>query len=167
MIKKQSVWALTLFSLILVLSVYYITLPTEIETVKKEKTKTTIKEDVDDNVITTLKIENEEDKKKKIKELQDIINKEESTKEEKNNAYEELKLLNLIKNQEEEITLKIKNKYKLDNFVKITDDQVRIVLIKNEHSPKFADELMKFVQNCFDKKMYISIKFEKDKEKEQ
>ena len=42
MIKKQSVWALTLFSLILVLSVYYITLPTEIETIKKKTSLNTL-----------------------------------------------------------------------------------------------------------------------------
>ena len=57
-----------------------------------------------------------------LKELQEIIIKEDSTKEEKNNAYEELKLLNIIKGKEEEISLKIKNKFKLDNFVKINDD---------------------------------------------
>ena len=103
MIKKQSIWALSLFSLILVLSVYYITLPNEIETVKKEKTKSTVKEVSDNSVITTLKVENEEEKSKKTKELQEILNKEDATKEEKNNAYEELKLLNVIKGQEEEI----------------------------------------------------------------
>ncbi|MBO6195283.1 MAG: SpoIIIAH-like family protein [Bacilli bacterium] len=164
MIKKQSVWALTLFSLILVLSVYYITLPNEMETIKKEKAKTTIKETNDNSVITTLKVENEEEKNKKTKELQEILNKEDATKEEKNNAYEELKVLNVIKGQEEEISLKIKDKYKLDNFVKITDDQVKVVLIKKDHTSKLANEIMEFVQSNFDKKMYISIKFETEKE---
>ena len=164
MIKKQSVWALSLFSLILVLSVYYITLPNEIETVKNDKTKTTIEEKKDNSIIATLKVENDEEKNKKSKELQEILNKEDATKEEKNNAYEELKILNVIKGQEEEITLKIKNKYKLDNFVKITDDQVRVVLIKKEHSAKLANEIMEFVQSNFDKKMYISVKFESEKE---
>ena len=164
MIKKQSVWALTLFSLILVLSVYYITLPTEIETIKKEKAKTTIKETENSSVITTLKVENEEEKNKKTKELQEIINKEDATKEEKNNAYEELKVLNVIKGQEEEISIKLKNKFKLDNFVKITDDQVRVVLVKKDHTPKLANEIMEYVQSNFDKKMYISVKFETEKE---
>ncbi len=164
MIKKQSIWALSLFSLILVLSVYYITLPNEIETVKKEKTKSTVKEVSDNSVITTLKVENEEEKSKKTKELQEILNKEDATKEEKNNAYEELKLLNVIKGQEEEISLKIKNKFKLDNFVKITDDQVRVVLVKKDHTSKLANEIMEFVQSNFDNKMYISVKFENGKE---
>lgn len=163
MIKKQSVWALTLFSLILVLSVYYITLPNELETTKS-KAKTTIKEVSDNSIITTLKVENEEEKNKKTKELQEILTKEDSTKEEKNNAYEELKLLNIIKGQEEEISLKIKDKFKLDNFVQINDDQVKVVLVKKDHNSKLASEIMDFVQSNFDDKMYISVKFESEKE---
>ena len=163
MIKKQSIWALSLFSLILVLSVYYITLPDEMD-VSKSKVKTTINEVDDNSIITTLKVENEEEKNKKKKEIQEILTKEDSTKEEKNNAYEELKILNVIKGQEEEISIKIKNKYKLDNFVKINDDQVRVVLIKKDHTVKLANEIMEYVQSNFDKKMYISIKFEDGKE---
>ena len=163
MIKKQSVWALTLFSLILVLSVYYITLPNELE-VSKNEVKETIEEVEDNSVITTLKIENEEEKNKKTKELQEILTKEDASKEEKNNAYEELKVLNVIKGKEEEISLKIKNKFKTDNFVKITDDQVRVILVKKEHNTKLASEIMEFVQSNFNDKMYISIKFEKENE---
>ena len=164
MIKKQSVWALTLFSLILVLSVYYITLPNEMEVTSKSEAKTTIEETEDDSIITTLKVENEQEKNKKTKELQEILTKEDATKEEKNNAYEELKLLNIIKGQEEEISLKIKNKFKLDNFVQINDDQVRVVVVKKDHTPKLASEIMDYVQSNFDDKMYISIKFENEKE---
>lgn len=162
MIKKQSIWVLTLFSLILVLSVYYITLPTDIEK-SKSKAKTTIKEVDSNSVITALKVENDEEKNKKIKDLQEILNKEDATKEEKNNAYEELKILNIIKGKEEEISLKLKEKYKIDNFIKIDGDQVRVVLIKKDHNSKLAKEIMDFVQSSFEEKMYISIKFENEK----
>ena len=108
MIKKQNIWVLTLFSLILVLSVYYITLPTEIEVEKKDKVKTTIEEDTDNSVITTLKVEDEEKNNKRKKELQEILNKEDATKEEKNNAYEELKTLNILKVNKTNYLLKLK-----------------------------------------------------------
>ena len=91
MIKKQSVWALTLFSLILILSVYYITLPTELDVQKEDKVKTTINESDDNSIIAALKVENEEEKNKKTKELQETLTKEDATKEEKNNAYENIK----------------------------------------------------------------------------
>ena len=166
MIKKQSLWTLTLFSLILVLSVYYITLPEELEVSKvNEVSKTTIKEEESNEIITTLKLENETEVNKKTKELEEIINKEESTKEEKNNAYEELKLLNILRGKEDEIMVKIKDKYKIDNFVKLLDDQVRITLVKKDHTPSLASEIMEFVQDQFEEKKYISIKFVDDKNK--
>lgn len=159
--KKQNIWALTLFSLILVLSVYYITLPNEYEIIEKEA-KTTVKEVEENKVIETLKIENKENKSKKEKELQEILTKEDASKEEKNNAYEELKALNVIKNKEEEIELKIKDKYNLDNYVEISDEGIKVVLIKNEHNEKLASEIMDFVQESFDEKKYITVKFEKE-----
>ena len=159
--KKQNIWALTLFSLILVLSVYYITLPNEYDVIKEEA-KTTVKEVDKNQVIETLKIESNENKTKKEKELHEILTKEDASKEEKNNAYEELKALNVLKSKEEELELKIKDKFNLDSFVEINDDQIKIVLIKNEHNEKLVSEIMDFVQESFEEKKYITIKFEKE-----
>ena len=97
MINKQSIWLLTLFSLILVLSVYYITMPSEFlqSTIKdndKQNTKVTKSEEND--IIATLKVENDEERTKKITELQTILTSGKATSEEKNSAYEELKVLN-------------------------------------------------------------------------
>ena len=164
MINKQSIWLLTLFSLILVLSVYYITMPSEfLASASKNinnnnKGVTKIKES---EIISTLKVENEEERNEKISKLQTILTKEDATNEEKNNAYEELKTINILKGKEDEISIKIKEQYNLENFVKIKDDQVRIVIIKNEHDTKLANDIMNLVQSKFDSKMYISIKFQK------
>lgn len=164
MINKQSIWLLTLFSLILVLSVYYITMPSEFlqSTIKdndKQNTKVTKTEEND--IIATLKVENDEERTKKITELQTILTSGKATSEEKNSAYEELKVLNIMKGKEDEISAKIKEEYKLDNFIKIKDDQVRVVIIKDEHDAKLANEIMNLVQKNFDSKMYISVKFQK------
>lgn len=159
--KKQNIWALTLFSLILVLSVYYITLPNEYDVISEEA-KTTVKEVDKNQVIETLKIESNENKTKKEKELHEILTKEDASKEEKNNAYEELKALNVLKSKEEELELKIKDKFNLDNYVEIKEDQIKIVLIKNEHNEKLVSEIMDFVQESFEEKKYITIKFEKE-----
>ena len=164
MINKQSILLLTLFSLILVLSVYYITMPSEFEVAASNTIKDENKEVVEvkeNEVISTLKVEKEEERDQKIKELQTILTNEEATSEEKNNAYEELKSINTLKGKEEELSNKIKNQYKLDNFVQIKDDQVRIVLIKEKHDSKLATEIMNLVQESFDTKMYISVKFQK------
>lgn len=163
MINKQGIWLLTLFSLILVLSVYYITMPSEFlasasKNINNSKEVTKIKES---EIISTLKVENEEERNEKISELQTILTKEDATNEEKNNAYEELKTINILKGKEDEISAKIKEQYNLENFVKIKDDQVRVVIIKNEHDTKLANDIMNLVQSKFDSKMYISIKFQK------
>lgn len=164
MINKQSILLLTLFSLILVLSVYYITMPSDFDVKAsntiKQKTKQVLKQQ-ENEVISTLKVENDEERNKKIKELQTILTKEDSTKEEKNNAYEELKSINLLKGKEEEISNKIKKQLKLDNFVQIKEDQIRVIVIKENHDKKLANEIMNLVQESFDDKMYISVKFQK------
>lgn len=164
MINKQSIWLLTLFSLILVLSVYYITMPSEFlanttnEVSKKDEETVKVKQS---EVISTLKVENEEEREEKITELQTILTSETSTSEEKNNAYEELKTLNILKGKEEEISAKITEQYNVENFVKINNDQVRVVIIKDKHDTKLANEIMNLVQESFDTKMYISVKFQK------
>ena len=89
------------------------------------------------------------------------MTKKDATSEEKNNAYEELKTINILKGKEEEISTKIKDELKLENFVKIKDDQVRVVVIKENQDAKLATDIMNLVQSNFDSKMYISIKFQK------
>lgn len=164
MINKQSIWLLTLFSLILVLSVYYITMPSEfLEAASKETTKNEEKVIVteENEIISALKVENDEERSKKITELQTILTSDVATSEEKNNAYEELKVLNIMKGKEDEISTKIKDEYEVENFVKIKDDQVRVVIIKDSHDSKLANDIMNLVQKNFDSKMYISVKFQK------
>ena len=69
MINKQSIWLLTLFSLILVLSVYYITMPSDfLEAANSETKKNTEKVTVTEQneTISALKVENNEERNKKI-----------------------------------------------------------------------------------------------------
>ena len=84
MIKKQNLWFLTLFSLILVLSVYYITMPNDLlvaknaankkETVKKDTT--TVKES--DN-LTALRVSKEEEREEEKSDLKKTMTKEDAT----------------------------------------------------------------------------------------
>ena len=162
MINKQSIWALALFSLILVLSVYYITIPNEI-TVSNQKEEKIVKVEnsSDNSTIEALKLEKEEKNEKRSSELKNILTNNEKTSEEKNNAYEELKLLNVIKGKEEEIEIAIKDKYKLDNYIEINNDKIKVVVIKDEKDSKLATEIMDTVQSYFEEKKYITIRFDK------
>ncbi len=162
MIKKQNLWFLTLFSLILVLSVYYITMPNDLlvaknaankkETVKKDTT--TVKES--DN-LTALRVSKEEEKS----DLKKTMTKEDATTEEKNNAYEQLKYLNEVEGQEEKLEKKVKEKYNLSCFIKIDNSEIKVVAVSKKHDTTLANNIMRLVQEEFKQKKNITVKFEK------
>ena len=169
MINKQSIWFLTLFSLILVLSVYYITMPNELLMTNNSKQTTASKEETEETsaviqeseILTALRVESEEKRTAEIDELNKILNNNESSTEDKNNAFEKIKGLNSIKGKEQLIEKKIKENFKLDSFVKIDENnQIRIVVAQKEHDVDLANNIMRSVQEEFDTKMYISVQFQ-------
>ena len=171
MINKQSIWFLTLFSLILVLSVYYITMPNELlmtnnsNQTEESKTETTNKtEDViieESEIITALRVEAEEERTEEINALNETLNNSEASVEDKNNAFEKIKDLNSIKGKEQLLEKKIKDNFKLDSFIKIdNNNQIRVVVSGSEHSAELANNIMRSIQEDFDTKMYISVKFQ-------
>lgn len=163
MINKKNLWFLTLFSLVLVLSIYYVTMPSEIFDSKlenKEIDKSTLSIE-ESSVISALKVEDETTVKEKINTLKEkLTNKEVSTKE-KNEAFEELKLINKNSSKEETLESKIKESCSCENFVKIDGDNIRVVLDSSDSSATTANNIMRLVQKEFDEKMYISVKFNK------
>lgn len=170
MINKKSLWFLTLFSLILVLSVYYVTMPSEllISNGASEVTTKTSNEDTDEvveitesEVITSLRVEAEEEVSKQLDELKDILTDSKSTVDEKNNAFEKMKLLNITKGEEENLEAKILEEFSLKAFVKIEGDQIRVVVSSDKLDAKTANNIMRSIQSNYDKKMYISVKYQK------
>jgi len=179
LINKQSLWFLTLFSLILVLSVYYITMPNELlltnnnnntkktssEIEKKNKeeekedssTKVTIKES---ETLVTMRVTLEEERDKKLAELRTTLTNEKSTASEKNDAYEQMKMMDEVKALESTIEQQIKSTFSLDNFVKIDDKNVKVVVIKKDHDSNLANQIMKKVQENFENKVIVTVKFE-------
>lgn len=118
MINKQNLWFLTLFSLIMVLSIYYLTMSQDTLSTLKVGT---VNDKVTDVVITendtlvALKVAEEEAMVAKLEELQGILLNETATLEEKNKAYEELQDLNKNASSKEAIQKLIKENYKLDS----------------------------------------------------
>ena len=170
MINKKSLWFLTLFSLILVLSVYYVTMPSELlisNGTSEVTTKTTdentneVVEITESEVITSLRVEADEEVSKQLDELKDILTNSESTVDEKNNAFEKMKLLNITKGEEENLEAKILEEFSLKAFVKIEGDQIRVVVSADKLDAKTANNIMRSIQSNYDKKMYISVKYQK------
>lgn len=166
MINKQGLWFLTLFSLILVLSIYYITMPNEIfeseittETEKEAEKETSEVNSQNTSYIETLKIELDSERSEELNSLQEIINSSSKTSEEKNAAYEQMKEINNIKGREENIANKIKEEYSLEAYVKQEDDKVEVVVGSKEHDVSLANKIMRTVQSEYDTQMSISVKF--------
>ena len=81
--------------------------------------------------------------------------------EEKNNVYEKLKYLNEVQSKEEESELKIKKELKLDCFVKMEQVNINCVCISNEHNESLANQVMRLLQESYDSKRNITVKFQK------
>lgn len=168
MINKQGLWFLTLFSLILVLSVYYITMPNELfktnGNVELEQEEDTSSVAVDKTVsetdyFETLKVELEASRDQKLDELEAVMNSSETNTDEKNQAYEEMKTINEHKAIENNIITILKQEMSLDTFVKIEQEKVLVVVKKAEHDVSLANKIMRRVQQEFSEPMSISVKF--------
>ncbi len=166
MINKRSLWFLTLFSLILVLSVYYITMPSELLMAtnngeKKTETVSTKEESSESAELVALRVESEEKLLDKITELKKVLTSSKSTSEQKNAAFEEMQKLNKNKGIEETIEGKIKNELNLKAFVNIDGINISVVVDSTKHDTKTANQIMRLVQKEFDTAMSISVKFQK------
>ena len=163
MINKKSIWFLTLFSLILVLSVYYITMPSELlistngNYTKEEEPTTNVTEST---VLVALRVEAEEELLKEMENLQIILNGD-GTIEEKNKAFDKMKELNMNKGEEEKLENKIKEVYNLENFVKIRNGQIEVVVKKEENDSTLANNIMRTIQELYEEEKYITVKFVK------
>lgn len=162
MINKDKLWFVTLISIILVLGVFYITMPNDLLKSNNLKTNKVSKE-VSANeadMLVALRVERDEEMVKSMEELESILTSADASNEEKNSAFEELKTLNLTKGKEDELESKIMDEFKIKAFVKINDDTIKVVVNAGEHNVKLANKIMRCVQSVFDEKKFITVKFE-------
>jgi len=169
MINKKSIWFLTLFSLILVLSVYYITMPNDLlltnitsseEDEEEANSDEVVAEVSESTILVALRVSAEEEYLEEMESLKNILNDKATSIEEKNNAFEQIKNLNNTKGEQEELETKIEAEYSLKSFVKIDGDQVRVVIDSAKHDTTLANDIMRLVQSNYKNKMYISVKFQ-------
>ena len=164
MINKQNLWFLTLFSLILVLSIYYITMPNDLlskannNVISKNNTKKTVEES---SSLTAMRVNLDEERETQKAELQKQLTDEDMNSQEKNNAYEKLKYLNEVKGKEETYEKGIKKQYKLDCFVKMDNSNVSVVCVADKHDNTMANNIMRLIQKDSNDKLNITVKFQK------
>ena len=166
MINKQKLWFLTLFSLILVLSIYYITMPKEVFESKKENE---VNKENDNKVnieisnsssLDVLRVSDDEARLKEIEDLRIVLTNVDSSIDEKNKAYEKLTLIEQNKGKEESLEDKIKSEFNLNSYVKINNNQIKITVVESKHNYELANNIIRSIQEEYNEKMYITVKFQ-------
>lgn len=168
--KRENVWFGTLFILLVALSILYVVIPTD-QTF--QVTKDTPEDDskveevsgdvvtvMESDAITAMQVARDEELDTMIATANETINNAESSIEEKNNAYEEMKNITDIKTLEDELEKLIQDTYQVANFIKISSDQIEVVVATTSYDATLANNIMRTIQERFDKHMYITVKFE-------
>lgn len=169
MINKQNLWFLTLFSLILVLSVYYVTMPNELllksevegsnintDTSNLEKVNMEVEEN---EILVALRVDLEEERLTLKKDLESVLTNSEATIDEKNEAYDKITYLNTILGEEEKLEDKIKKNYNIECFIEINNNEINVVAISSVHDVKLANNIMRAIQEEYSEKVYVTVNF--------
>ena len=161
MINKQSIWFTFLFSIILVLSIFYITMDTEkldelILDVDTNDTTLVVNESTE---LVALRVQDDEETLDTINELQNILLDETSDLSAKNDAYDQLLSINSNKRIESSLEKIIKDEFKLDSFVKLKNNNVTVIIDSSDHDYKLANDIIRRLSKEFKEDRYITVKF--------
>ena len=154
--NKQAFTFLTLFTLVLLLGVYYVTLPADsVEfqmddlIASAEKSVFEQYEDVKQQLTEELKSKNEQ-----------VISSSSTSSEEKLEALENNAVLDAAVQFEALVQQMLKEKGIETSFVEKNDDIVRIVLPKTENEQFTAVQLMRWVDEISDEHVLVEVSFE-------
>ena len=166
MINKKNLWFVTLFSIILVLSIFYVGMGEEdvkslIESnevkADPEDTSLVVKESTE---LVALRVQSDEEVMADLENYQNILLSEAAKPEEKSEAYTALVNINNNKGMEQALEKMIKKEFKYEAFVKINNSNVTVVIDNNnQHNYEVANKVIRRIQKEFDKEMYITVKF--------
>ena len=140
MINKQSMWFLTLFSLVLVLGVYYVTMPNDL--LKGKITSDEVEKEVNVSVsegdtLIAMRANRDEKVQLETEKLETILTNGSATPEEKNAAFEELKMLNLNVTKESELESKLESEFGIKSYIEVRRfkeedaQEVRNLIVRN------------------------------------
>ena len=184
MLKKQTVWLLTMLSLMIVLSVYYMNSPSggELaflgENSKNEETTGSISDEAsgemenasdeqsaeysstEDDLFTLIRMDLEETRSSRREQLEDIFVSSEASTDEKYQAYDEMQQIDNLSSKEliVEETLKSENGY-TDVLVRPKDGSIIVTVKADELSKVEANEIMQMVYDEFGTKE-VEVKFQ-------
>lgn len=166
MINKKSLWFLTLFSLILVLSIYYITMPNELllsnNSNYNKDSETEAKVVVEESeTLTAMRVTLDEERQSEIETLQKQLEGTDLTAEEKNNAYEQIKYLTQLSSTEENLESILKKTYNIACFVKVDNNTISVTSTEKKHDITLANNIMRTIQEQYKERVSVTVSFVK------
>jgi stage III sporulation protein AH len=184
LLKKQTVWLLTMLSLVVVLSVYYITSPEQkgndmaaveqkakVQTASKN-TQTNQKTDAKNNnpVVTTvagdgafdeLRMQLEDERSKEKAQLEAEVASTDLPADKRSEAYDQMQKLSQTAQKEEVLETLIKTMGYDDALVRADGEKVNItVKSKKKHSPSAANDIIQLVKKEIGETNYVAVEFQ-------
>lgn len=176
LLKKQTVWLLTMLSLVIILSVYYVTTPVEnqnqlannseeekesgnavdggVDGTESEPNKSETTEDGDetsvndsDSSFETLRMEITDERNQMIEDLTIMVSNTDLSAKERNVANEEIKSIRKLKETEELLETLIKSMNYDDALVQVDGSLVKVTVKTEEMSTAKANEIIRLVND--------------------
>lgn len=163
MVNKQNLWFVTLFSIILILSIFYVSM-NEDEITSLVKTPESVVEDStfvvnESTELVALRVASDEEELQTMNELKDIILSETANANEKNDAYNSLLAISSNKGLEQDVETFLKEEFSIETFVKINGNNVTVVVNKKDHNYEIANKIIRAVKQKIKEDKYVTVKF--------
>ncbi|WP_335870648.1 SpoIIIAH-like family protein [Bacillus sp. 2205SS5-2] len=182
LLKKQTVWLLTMLSLVVVLSVYYVMSPTDtpnMAAVDTEGEETAVTEEspsdavaesdveivseiTDDPVFTALRMDIVEERDEMIGDLMAIVASADASTSDKNTAYGEMQKIRELNTQEKTLEFMIKSNGYEDVFVRTVDGKVKVTVKAGGTEPtrKEANNIIRMVRDELGTLQNVAVEFQ-------
>ena len=176
LLKKQTVWLLTMLSLVIILSVYYVTTPVEtqnqlantsgeekesgnavdggVDGTESEPNKTETTKDGDetsvndsDSSFESLRMEITDERNQMIEDLTIMVSNTDLSAEERNEANEEIKSIRKLKETEELLETLIKSMNYDEALVQVDGNLVKVTVKTEKMSTAKANEIIRLVND--------------------
>jgi stage III sporulation protein AH len=180
LLKKQTVWLLTMLSLVVVLSVYYITSPeqkgqnlADMSEESEQKNESAATENTDDSAVIknasgdemfeALRLQLNDERSRRIEELETKMASTELPAEEISAAKDELDELNALEQKEYMLETLIRSMNYEDVLVRANGKNVRVTVKAEELSRSAANDIIREVNNEIGGLQAVTVEFKAPK----
>ena len=170
--KKQTIWLMTMLSLIAVLSIYYLTSPeTEMATKPNEPALQEVDADeasadtqeAADPVFSEMRLQLNDTRSKMKEDLQEVVATTTISEEERSDAYSKMQEISDVSSTENMLETLIKAEGYSDALVRIEDGNIRVTIKSDKDSPAAANKVVRLVTKELGHYEPIAVEFQPPK----